>query len=165
MRPWGWLEAHLESDDVSRVIYGSIIGLALIVGLQIHPPSNGEIIGLIMGTALAVGLAELYSDIVATEAKTRKRLTRAERRHLAGEVAAVIFGAGFPVVFFLLASTGAIEQNTAFRLAKWTGLGLICSYGFAAARLAGASVGRAVLHAAFVGAIGGALIGLKAALH
>ena len=31
-----------------------------------------------------------------------------------------------------------MELDTAFRLAKWSGLGLIGFYGFAAARLAGA---------------------------
>jgi hypothetical protein len=54
---------------------------------------------------------------------------------------------------------------TAFSLAKWSGLGLIFAYGFAASRLAGSSLATALLHAAFVGAIGGALIVLKALVH
>jgi hypothetical protein len=35
------VEAHLGSRQVSRVVYGSIIGVALIVALQSHPPSAG----------------------------------------------------------------------------------------------------------------------------
>src|SRR4051794_13259570 len=33
------VDAHLGSRDVARVIYGSIIGLALVVALGQHPPS------------------------------------------------------------------------------------------------------------------------------
>ena len=32
------LEAHLGSKQVTRVVYGSIIGLALIVAIENHPP-------------------------------------------------------------------------------------------------------------------------------
>jgi hypothetical protein len=38
-------------------------------------------------------------------------------------------------------------------------------YGFAAARLSGAGLTRSMGHAAAVGAIGAALIGLKALIH
>ena len=76
-----------------------------------------------------------------------------------------MLGASFPAVYFLLAAAGWIETATAFTLSKWTGLGLICAYGFLAARLAGSGWGRALLHAAAVGAIGGALIALKSILH
>jgi hypothetical protein len=33
-----WLAWHLRSRQVSRVIYGAIIGLALVVALEAHPP-------------------------------------------------------------------------------------------------------------------------------
>jgi hypothetical protein len=74
-------------------------------------------------------------------------------------------GAGFPAVFLLLAAAGALELDTAFNFAKWSGLGLICAYGYFAARLAGSRTLGALLHAAAVGAIGGVLILLKAVLH
>jgi hypothetical protein len=68
-------------------------------------------------------------------------------------------------VFFLLAAIGAFDIDTAFTLAKWTGLALISGYAFVAARLAGSPVPRALLHALVLGTIGGALIALKALLH
>lgn len=86
-------------------------------------------------------------------------------RHTARGALAVAFGTAFPAVFFVLAAARTIELGTAFTLSKWTGLGLICGYGFLAARLAGAAVGRALLHAAVLGAIAGALIAFKALLH
>jgi hypothetical protein len=161
----GRLVEHLESPDVARVIYGSIVGLALVVALQFHPPKAGQAAAALVGTALAIALAEVYSDLIAGEARTRRPITRSQVRSTAGAAGAVLFGAGFPAIFFVLASTGAIDLHLAFTLSKWTGFGLICGYGFLAARLAGATVVRALLHAAVVGAIAGALIAFKALLH
>jgi hypothetical protein len=157
--------AHLDSRDVSRIIYGATIGLALVVALQEHPPASGNIVALLVGTAVAVGLAEAYSEFVGTEARARRQLRAEEVHGLLKESAAVMLGVGFPAVFFALAALDAISTERAFSLAKWTGLGLICTYGFLAARLAGSRSSRALLHALAVGAIGGLLIGLKAVLH
>jgi hypothetical protein len=134
------IEDHLGSRQVTRVIYGSIIGLALVVALQAHPPSAGVVAATLWATALAVGLAELYSEIVGTETRTRHRVARADMVHILDEVGAVVFGIAFPGVFFILAALGAIELDSAFTVAKWSGLGLIAAYGFGAARLAGASL-------------------------
>jgi len=157
--------AHLDSRDVTRVLYGAIIGLALVVALQSHPPSVGQAIAAIVGTAVAVGLAEMYSELVGGEARTHARVRLAEVRAAALESAAVMLGAGFPVLFFVLAAAGAFDVGLAYTLSKWTGLGLICAYGFVAGRLSGSGTGGALLHALAVGAVGGALIGVKALLH
>ena len=159
------LASHLESHNVTKVIYGAVIGLALVVALESHPPAAGQAIAAILGTAAAVGLAEMYAELVGGEAETRRRIGRAQVRTAARDAADVLFGAGFPALFFILASAGAYDLELAFTLSKWTGFGLICVYGYAAGRLSGSSRGRALLHAAAVGAIGGALIGLKALLH
>ena len=159
------IEAHLGSEQVSRVIYGAVIGLALVVALENHPPEVGVVVGSICATALAVSLAELYSDVVGTETRTHRRVDRAHLRGMAGQAGAVAFGIAFPVVFFVLAAAGAMELATAFTAAKWTGLGLIALYGFVGGRLAGRSLPASILHALTVGLIGVLLIGLKALLH
>ena len=41
------LVSHLESTHVGRVVYGAIIGLALVVALQAHPPGAGTVVALI----------------------------------------------------------------------------------------------------------------------
>jgi hypothetical protein len=160
-----WIEAHLGSHQVSRVIYGAIIGLAVVVGLEKHPPRPVEVVATLVATALAVGLAELYSETVGTETRTRRRIERAELRPLLADVGAVVFGIAFPAAFFVLAALGAMESATAFTVAKWTGLGLIGCYGFAAGMLAGARLPVALLQAFAVGAIGGVLIALNTLVH
>jgi VIT1/CCC1 family predicted Fe2+/Mn2+ transporter len=160
-----FVAAHPGTGSVARVIYGAIIGLALVVALEHHPPDPLPTAVTIFGASLAVGLAELYSEWIGRGAREGHDLTPDERRELYVETVAVTCGAGFPAVFFVLAAVGLLEQASAFTLAKWTGLGLICVYGFAGARLAGASVARALLDASVVGAIAAALIALKAFVH
>jgi hypothetical protein len=161
----GAIESHLGSAQVSRVIYGSIIGLALVVSLEKHPPGAGVMVGFVLATALAVALAEIYSDIIGTETRTHARVDAARKRAIATDAGAVAFGIGFPAVFFVLASAGVIETGTAFTIAKWSGLGLIGLYGYFGGRLSGRSVSASILHALAVGLIGGILIAFKALLH
>jgi hypothetical protein len=160
-----YVASHLDGDQVSRVIYGSIIGLALVVALEAHPPRPGAVIATLLGTALAVALAELYSELIALQVRGHRRAIVAERRHLLADMGAVTFGIAFPSVFFLLAAAGAFEDDTAFTVAKWTGLGLIGFYGFIGARVSGSSLLVALAQALAVAVIGGVLIALKALVH
>ncbi len=159
------MTAHLGSRQVSRVVYGSIIGLALVVALESHPPPPVAVVASLLGTAVAVGLAELYSELVGFETTRRRKAGRAEVRELGVDIVAVAFGIACPTVFFLLAALGALEDETAFALAKWTGVGLIGVYGFAGARLSGARMHVALTQAAAVALIGAALILLKSLVH
>jgi hypothetical protein len=159
------IKAHLGTGQVGRVIYGAIIGMALIVVLNAHPPGPGSVVAGLVATALAVALAELYSDVVATETRTRRRISREHLREIASDAGAVAFGIVFPAVFFILAGAGVMETHTAFTVAKWSGVGLIGFYGFSAARLAGARWTVALLQGLAAGAIGVVLILFKALVH
>jgi hypothetical protein len=159
------LEAHLGSRQVARVVYGSIIGLALVVALEAHPPRTGVVVGWVLGTAVAVALAEIYSEVIGVETRERHPVTRAQLRPMLDDGAAVAVGVAFPDVFFLLAALGVLELHTAFTIAKWTGLALIGCYGYWAARLAGAPMARALVRGGIVALVGAALIALKALLH
>jgi hypothetical protein len=150
---------------VSRVVYGSIIGLALVVALEAHPPAPGAVIASLLGTAVAVGLAELYSELVGFETIRHRKAGATEMRRLSADVAAVAFGIAFPAVFFLLAAMDILQAETAFTVAKWTGVGLIGLYGYAGARLSGAGVVAALAQAAAVALVGAALIVFKSLVH
>ena len=150
---------------MSRVIYGSIIGLALVVALEAHSPGVGSVIASLLGTAVAVALAELYSEVIGFEAMGRRKASREELPELAGDIAAVAFGIAFPAVFFVLAAVDVLSEQTAFDIAEWAGIGLIGLYGFAGARLSGESRLRSLMKATGVALIGALLIGLKALVH
>ena len=159
------VEAHLGSRDVARIIYGAIIALALIEALEHHPPPAGTIAATLVGSALAVGLAEAYSELVAADVRTHRPTDASRIREVLGETAAVVFGAAFPAVFFIVAAAGAIAVDTAFTLARWSGLGLIVAYGYLGARLSGSRVAVALAKAAAVGSAGGIVILIKSLPH
>ena len=159
------VEAHLGSRQVAKVVYGSIVGLALVVALQSHPPSAGAMIGWLVGTGVAVGLAELYSEVVGEETNTRHRVTRARLRHFTEDAAVVFVGIAFPAVFFLFPLAGIGSVAAAFTVAKWSGLGLVACYAYWAARRAGAPVHRAALYAVLITCVDAVLIAIKAFLH
>jgi hypothetical protein len=159
------LEQHLGSRQVGKVVYGSIIGMALVVAIESHPPKPSVMAVWLLGTALAVGLAEIYSEVVGAETSTRQPVARHQLRHMIEDAIAVALGVAFPAVFFLLAALHVVEVDRAFTVAKWTGLGLIGFYGFWAARFAGAAPHRALLKGFLVALIGAGLIGLKALVH
>lgn len=159
------LADHLGTTQVTRVIYGSIIGLALVVALEHHSPGPGRVAGLLVGTAVAVGLAEIYSEVIGSQTRKQRRVRRDELGHLLDEAVAVAFGVGFPAVFFVLAAVDVMEEDTAFGVAEWTGLGLIAFYGFCAGKLAGEGLIGAIVQALIVALVGLALIALKALLH
>ena len=159
------LEQHLGSRQVGRVVYGSIIGMALVVAIESHPPKPSVMAVWLLGTALAVGLAEIYSEVVGAETSTRQPVTRHQLRHMIEDAVAVAFGVAFPAVFFLLSALGVMDVERAFQVAKWTGLGLIGFYGFWAARFSGAATHRALLKGLLVALIGAGLIALKAVVH
>jgi hypothetical protein len=159
------LEQHLGSAQVSKVVYGSIIGLAFVVAIERHPPGPGVMTVWLLGTAVAVGAAEVFSEVVGTETSTRQPVTRRQLGHMVEHASAVGFGVAFPAVFFALSAVGLFEVDTAFSIAKWTGLGLIGFYGFWAARFAGATTQRALFKGALIALIGAGLIALKAFVH
>jgi hypothetical protein len=74
-------------------------------------------------------------------------------------------GVAFPAVFFIPAGAGLFDDDTAFTVAKWSGLGLIGACGFVGARVSGASLPASPLQGSAVALIGALLIALKALVH
>jgi hypothetical protein len=123
------------------------------------------VIASLLGTAVAVALAELYSELVGFETIRRRKAGATELGRLTADVATVAFGIAFPAVFFLLAAVDVLHAETAFTVAKWTGVGLIGVYGYAGARFSGAGMAASLLQATAVALIGAALIVFKSLVH
>ena len=96
--------AHLGSKDVVKVVYGSIVGLALVAALEAHPGTPTQTVAAFVATAIAVALAEAFSEFIGIETREaengvggcpqrdvrterryeriEKRMSKAERGHL-----------------------------------------------------------------------------------
>ena len=158
------IESHLGSHDVARILYGTIVGLALVLALESEAHGAGHTAAFIVIAALVVGVAELFSEAISTEARQRSRVTRTELRVLGRDAAAVVAGAGFPAIYFVLSALGLCSEDTAFTLAKWSGVILVCVYAFLAARMAGITFRRSAWHAAVAGVAGVAIVQVKSAV-
>ena len=90
------IEAHLHTHHVARVIYGAIIGLAVIVVQESHPPAAGVVVGSLIATAIAVALAELYSEVVATETRHAAAASPASISGRSAPAPPRFFGVAFP---------------------------------------------------------------------
>jgi hypothetical protein len=84
---------------------------------------------------------------------------------MADDAVAVAFGIAFPAVFFVLTLLGVLSLDSAFKISRWSGLGLIGFYAYLAGRLAGESNLRALRQSAAVAAVGALLIVVKALIH
>jgi hypothetical protein len=160
-----WLEAHLGTTEVSHVLYGTIVGLALVLALQNDGYPSSEIIGFLVATAITISAAGVFSEAISMQARERHTLTRRDRRVLGRETIAEVVSCSFPAVFFVLAQLGVFSEAAAFQIAKWSGVALVCFYAFLADRLAGHTLPHAARYAASAAVIGTALIELKAAAH
>jgi hypothetical protein len=159
------LRSHLRSGQVARVVYGSIIGLALVLTMEAHPPTQGSVAASLAATGIAVGLAELYSEVICSRARAGTGGEVDDIRNIISDSIAVAVGVAFPAVFFLAAFVQWISLDTAFSLAKWTGLALIGAYAYVAARLQGGTQVRSLLHATGAAVVAALLIVFKALIH
>src|SRR4051794_41856586 len=101
-------EAPPGAPRAARVIYGAISGGGLVVSLDPHPPRPAVMGGTLLATAAAVGLAELYSEVVGAETRNRRRVEREQLGEMLDDVGAVAFGIAFPAVFFVLAAASVL---------------------------------------------------------
>jgi hypothetical protein len=94
------LESHLSSRQVSRIVYGAIFGLTLIVTAEVaHPPRATVMAAWLVVTGVTVAVAEVYSEVVGIETSERHRVTRQQFAHLLAQGWAVARGAHSRTVF------------------------------------------------------------------
>ena len=158
-------ETHSKQWDghrIAKIIYGTIIILTVVVGLEEHPPSPwGTVVSVILA-GFAVALAELYSDIIGTRIHERRTLTWSERREITHNVSAVMIGALLPVPFFVLAALNIQSLEVAFVETKWMLIGVLLFYGYIASLISGSSRTWSAIFALFAGVIGIIVVLIKA---
>ena len=163
--PAGDDRRRVEGEYAARSIYGSIVVLALLLALENHPPPPLQAAIVVGGTVLAVLAAEAYAENLGAELTLGRRLTRTERRTRFRELGAMTVSAEAPVAILLLSAAGVLDQETAFRLARWSTLTLLLVGGYLARRVAGTSRLSAAGSGLLVSGIGVLISVLKSWLH
>lgn len=149
--------------SAGKAVYGIIIALAIVITLDAHPPSALEAEATILLGALAVAMAEFYSETLQLRIESRRRATRQEMSEIARHVGTVLVGGLLPLPVFLLVPLGVMSIEGAFTFVKWMLVTLLFVYGYVAAQVGGAGVRWSMFLGMMTGSIGVLVVIAKAA--
>lgn len=145
----------------SHAVYGSIVVLAVVTGLDDASASAREAFVATVGAAIAVVLAEIYADMIGTTIRERRPPNRLEWHEFVIDVGFGFGAACGPAFFFVFARLDAMSVHTAFTVAEWTGVGVLWLYSLVASRAAGQGLVRAIVWSAILTGCGIGLVELK----
>jgi hypothetical protein len=155
----------LNAARASHAVYGSMIVLAVITGLDEASATSREALVTVVGLAIAVALSQIYSDMIGATFRAARPLETDEWLEISVNVAFGFGAALVPSIFFLLAAVGVLSLAHAFSIAEWTGIAVIWVYVFAAARAAGLGLARSLGWSGALTACGIGLVELKLLAH
>jgi hypothetical protein len=155
----------LTPSRATHAVYGSMIVLAVLSGLDEASATARESLVTIVGLAIAVGLSQIYADVIGSTFRLARQLTHHEWLEISADVAFGFGAALVPAIFFVLALLGAMSLGNAFVVAEWTGVAVIWFYVFTAARAAGLKLGRALVWSLALTACAVGIVELKLLAH
>jgi hypothetical protein len=150
---------------VARSIYGLVTVLAVLEALEHHPPSAWRGAVILFGTTLAVALVEAYADSIAEMIARGGGLSRADFVEIGHDVAPVMIGAQGPTIVFLLATLSLFTVDTAIDIAQAVAFLTLFGYGWRIGQLLHERRHKQVISGLVLVAIGGLVVGVKAAFH
>ena len=101
----------LTASRASHAVYGSIIVLAVITGLDEASATPRESLVAIVGLAIAVALSQIYADGIGSTFRAARPLTREEWLEVSANVAFGFGAALVPAIFFVLAAVGVLLRG------------------------------------------------------
>ena len=155
------VDNQTRAKRATHAVYGSMFVLAAITGLDEASATANECLVAVVGIAFAVGVSEIYADVVGSTFRHGRAPTGAERMEIAVDVTFGFAAALSPALFFLLAKFGAISVGHALTVAEWAGIAVLWFYVFAAARAAGARLPRAIAWSILLTLCGVVIVQLK----
>lgn len=157
--------AHGDREGVSRAIYGLITVLAVLQAFQLHPPSPWKGAVTLVGTTLTVALIDAYADSIAETLASGRILSRDELARIGRRVLPVFVGAQGPTLALMVSALGLIDIEDAIILAQAIAFVSLFGYGWRVGKLQHEQWVRRLLSGLILVAIGGVIVGIKAAFH
>lgn len=157
---------HLPSKTaVAKAIYGLITVLAVLVVMDDHPPAAWRGAVTLFGTTLAVALVDTYSETIAGMLAHQRRPSRGELRAIWHDVSPVLVGAQAPTMVLLAAAFGLLSVGLALTVAEAVAFVLLFGYGWRVGTTLHRNRLPQLLSGLGLVAIGGLIVGIKAAFH
>lgn len=142
-----------RAGHVSKAVKGVLIALAAALALELSADAGAAAFGL-LGTVIAIMLANAYADWMQTEIEESRRPKLSDVGSVAGLSASVVFGALPGFLLFVAAWLGVLAIEATIDLAIWSGIGLLFVFGYAGDRLGGDGRPAALLHGLLLAIIG-----------
>lgn len=155
----------LNDTAVAKAIYGLMTVLAVLVVMDDHPPVPWRGAITLFGTTLAVALVDTYAETVAGMLSHQRRPSRGELREIWRDVSPVLIGAQAPTLVLLSAAIGLIPVERAITVAEGVAFLLLFGYGWRVGTTLHRNRFPQLLSGLLLVAIGGLIIGIKAAFH
>jgi hypothetical protein len=133
--------------------------------MELHPPFAWSGAVSLFGTTLAVALVDAYSDSIAEMLSHGRNLSFDELRVIARDVGPVLVGAQAPTLLFVAAGFDLIEVEMAIDLAQVVAFFFLFGYGWRIGKLLHEHWARQLISGLLLVAIGGFIVGIKAAFH
>ena len=150
---------------VAKAIYGLITVLAVLVVMDDHPPPAWRGAVTLFGTTLAVALVDTYAETIAGMLSHQRRPSRRELRGIWHDVSPVLLGAQAPTLVLLAAAFGLLSVGRALTIAEAVAFCLLFGYGWRVGTTLHRNRLPQVLSGLGLVAIGGLIVGIKAAFH
>lgn len=127
------------AKPISRMCYGAITVLALLVGLNKKFVSNGEAILALSATSLTLILTHTYMYVVNRSLQLGRLTTWLEKWEIARGLGWLAVPAFVPVGVIVLSEGGWVADEKVFEVAAWTLVFCLFLLGMLSKRLMGAA--------------------------
>jgi hemolysin III len=133
--------------------------------MELHPPGAWRGAITLFGTTLVVALIEVYAETIGEMLGRSGRLGRQDVAHMWHDAAPVMVGAQGPTVVLVLSALGLMSVETAIDIAQVIAFLTLFGYGWRIGQLLDRRWTRQLFSGLILIAIGGLLVGIKAAFH
>jgi hypothetical protein len=161
-----WVSPYFADDAevAADAIYGVVLVTAVIVASSTHGESVGFVTVVAAGSVLVFWVAHVYSVMLVMYAHHRHSFAAAAR-HAARDEIGMLQATVVPLAFLAAGALGILEDQRAVWTALWSGIAVLVAVPTLALRRRERPWGASLLAGLGAGALGLALIGLKALLH
>jgi hypothetical protein len=161
-----WVSPYFGDDAevAADAIYGVVLVTAVIVASSSHGESVGFVLAVAAVSVLVFWVAHVYSVMLVMYAHHGHSF-KAAVRHAAREEMGMLQATVVPLAFLAAGALGPLEGSRAVWAALWSGVAVLVAVPAIALRRRGRPWRASLLAGLGAGALGLALIGLKALLH
>jgi hypothetical protein len=160
------VEQEPERGRSAGALYGTILVLAIVVGLSEDPDAGaGFILGGVLITTLVFWAVHVYAETLAQHLAHPHWTLRADVAHAASREWPLVEAAAPPALPLFLGAVGVLSRTAAINLAIALGLLNLFGWGVAVGRAMGQPLSRAIVTGLVNVVLGGIMVVLKAFVH